>query len=72
MAGTKGRITRASRGGRRSVYLSDRFGLWQERNSPHITFLNKRQKLHTSITPSDGLLYDVVLMLYQHGLRAED
>ena len=72
MAGTRGRITRATRGERRSVYLSDRFGVWQERDSLHITFLNKSQKLHTSITPSDGLLYHALLMLYQYGLTVQE
>lgn len=72
MAGVRGRITRAIRGGRRSVYLSDRFGLWQERNSLHLTLLNKGQKLHTSITPADGLLYEAFLMLYRYGLREDE
>ena len=69
MAGTKGRITRSKRGGQRSVYLSDVFGVWKEGPSLHFTFL-KKQNLHTSITPHDGLLYDTLMMLYQHGLRS--
>lgn len=71
MPGIKGKITRAKGGRQRSVYLSDRFGIWQEGDNLHLTFL-KNQDLHTSITPRDGLLYDALMMLYQFGLRGAD
>lgn len=69
MPGVRGKITRSKGGQQRSVYLSDRFGIWQEGDGLHFTSL-KNQDLHTSITPRDGLLYDALMMLYQHGLRA--
>ncbi len=69
MAGNKGEITRASGKKRQSVYLSDVFGIWPEGNHLHITMIKEgEQKLHTSITKNDGLLYDVMMMLYHHGL----
>lgn len=71
MPGVKGKVTRAKGGRQRSVYLSDCFGIWEEGNSLHFTFL-KNQDLHTSITQRDGLLYDALMMLYQHGLRSEE
>jgi hypothetical protein len=45
------------------------FGIWKEGRQLHVTFL-KKQNLHTSLSPGDGLLYDAFLMLYQYGLRA--
>jgi len=69
MAGTRGKITRSLRGQQRSVYLSNVFGIWKEGRQLHITFL-KKQNLHTSLSPGDGLLYDTFTMLYQYGLRA--
>lgn len=64
----KGKITRAKRGKKRSVYLSDVFGVWPEKKHLHITMLKGEQEFHTSVTKKDGLLYDVMLMLYRHGL----
>jgi hypothetical protein len=69
MAGVKGKITRARRGKQRSVYLSDLFGIWAEGDKLHFTFL-KNQDLHTYVSERDGLLYETLLMLYRHGLRA--
>ena len=71
MAGTMGEITRSKGGKQLTVYLSDKFGIWQEGKSLHLTFL-KGQTLHTSISPQDGLLYDALMMLYQYGLRIGD
>ncbi len=68
MPGTKGRITRAAGGQRRAIYLSDVFGVWCENGHLHITMIKGDQEFHTSITPEDGLLYEVMLMLYHHGL----
>lgn len=69
MAGVKGQITRSRRGKQRSVYLSDLFGIWQEDDKLHFTFL-KKQDLHTYVSERDGLLYETLMMLYRHGLRA--
>lgn len=69
MAGVKGQITRAKRGKQRSVYLSDLFGIWPEGDKLLFTFL-KNQDLHTYVSERDGLLYDALMMLYQHGLRS--
>ena len=68
MAGMRGKITRSQRGRRKSVYLSNVFGVWKEGRQLHVTFL-KKQTLHTSLSPGDGLLYDLFLMLYEYGLR---
>jgi hypothetical protein len=68
MPGVKGQITRAKSGKQKSVYLSDAFGVWEEGDKLHFTFL-KDQTLHTNISKRDGLLYDAIMMLYQHGLR---
>ncbi len=68
MAGIRGKITRSKRGKQRSVYLSNVFGIWKEGKQLHVTFL-KKQNLHTSLSPGDGLLYDVFIMMYQYGLR---
>ena len=69
MAGAKGEITRSARGSQKSVYLSDRFGIWQEGTNLHFTSLTT-QGFHTTITPRDGLLYHALMMLYNHGLRS--
>jgi hypothetical protein len=70
MPGVKGQITRAKRGRRESVYLSDRFGLFPVGTKLHVTFHGTgNQKLHTNVTEADGLLYDTLLMLYRHGMR---
>lgn len=70
MAGIKGLVTKAKGGKQRSVYLSDTFGIWPEGKALHIAMLRGEQQLHTSITARDGLLYDVMMMLWQHGQRA--
>ena len=69
MAGVRGKITRAKRGQQRSVYLTNVFGIWKEGRQLHVTFL-KKQNLHTSFSPGDGLLYHAFIMLYQYGLSA--
>ena len=66
MPGVKGKITRAATG-KRSVYLSDVFGVWPEGKHLHLTMLKGEQEFHTNITPEDGLFYDVMLMLYHYG-----
>lgn len=68
MHGVKGRITRATGGEHRSVYLSDVLGLWTEGDQLHITLQKGDQTLHRSIVPADGLLYEVLSMLYHHGI----
>lgn len=70
MAGTRGAITRSSGRKRRSVYLSNVFGIWTSgpRKRLHVTMLKGRQKLHTSLSPKDGLIYHALMMLYLHGL----
>ena len=67
MAQQKGKITKATGGRQRTVYLSDVFGIWPEGNHLHITMIKGEQELHTSITKRDGLLYDLMLMLYHYG-----
>ena len=68
MYGVKGRITRATGGEHRSVYLSDVLSVWAEGDHLHITMQKGGQTLHTSIAPADGLLYEVLRMLYHHGI----
>ncbi len=69
MPGTRGQITKAKGDNAKSVYLSDKFGVWPENDGLHITFLKGKQQLHTSLTPRDGLLFDVFQMLHMYGLR---
>jgi hypothetical protein len=68
MHGVKGRITRATGGDHRSVYLSDVLGVWTEGDQLHITLQKGDQTLHRSVGPSDGLVYEVLSMLYHHGV----
>jgi hypothetical protein len=68
MAGMRGKITRSQRRQKKSVYLSNVFGVWKEGRQLHVTFL-KKQNLHTSLSPGDGLLYDLFVMLCEYGLR---
>lgn len=68
MPGTKGQIQRSRDGKGESIYLSDKLGLWLEGQKLHVTFLGK-QDLHTNLTEADGLLFDVMAMLYRHGMR---
>ena len=67
MPGTKGKITRSRRGQKRTVYLSDVFGLWPEGKSLHVAMAKDKEELHTTLTRQDGLLYEVMLMLYHYG-----
>ncbi len=68
MPGVKGQITRSAKGKQKSVYLSNVLGLWLEQKGRlHVASLVKGQSLHTSISKKDGLLFDVMLMLYHHG-----
>lgn len=69
MPGTRGQITKAKGDNAKSVYLSDKFGVWPENDGLHITFLKGKQQLHTSLTPRDGLLFDAFMMLHTYGLR---
>jgi len=57
------------RGSQKSVYLSDRFGTWQESTNLHVTSVTTRG-FHTSITPRDGLLCHALMMHYYNGLRS--
>ena len=68
MPGIKGQIGRAPGGEHRPVYLSDVFSVWSEGNHLHVTMIKGGQQLHTSVARDDGLLYDVLQMLYHHGL----
>jgi hypothetical protein len=68
MPGTKGKVTRAKTKGRRTIYLSNVLGVWSEGKHLHITMQKGEQLFHTSITAKDGLLYDVLSMLYHHGI----
>ena len=67
MAGTRGKITKAKGGKKRTIYLSNVFGIWPEKNSLHISMQKGNQDFHTSIDKRDGLLYSIMLMLYHHG-----
>ena len=67
MPGTKGKITHATGGKQKAVYLSDKFGLWPEGKGFHITAINSDQEFHTSVTAKDGLLYEALRMLYCYG-----
>jgi hypothetical protein len=69
MAGIKGKLTRSSKGSQKTIYLSDVFGVWDQEGKLHMTSQIKGQEFHHSITPKDGLLYDTLRMLYDHGLR---
>jgi len=69
MAGVTGRITRAQGGQRRTVYLSDVFGVWDEEGVLHVTLQRSEQAVHFNIRPDDGTIYDLFRMLYQYGLN---
>jgi len=69
MAGVKGKLTRSSSGKQKTVYLSNIFGVWEQEGKLHITSQVKGQDFHHSISSKDGLLFDAVKMLYEHGLR---
>lgn len=71
MAGVKGQITRAQKGKRTSVYLSNLFGIWEERGNLHLAAQPERtrQRLHIYVSPEDGLLYDALKLLHNEGLR---
>ena len=66
MVGLTGKITRAKRGDRRTVYLSNKMAVWTEGRYLFITI--PRQKGKIALTGDDGLAYEVMLMLYHHGL----
>ena len=66
MAGVKGKITRAPTG-KKAVYLSDVFGVWPEGRGFHLTMLKGEQEFHTYVVPEDGLLHDVISMMYHYG-----
>lgn len=69
MPGVKGQIRRSAKGKQKSVYLSNVLGLWEEqRGRLHLASLVKGQSLHISISKKDGLLFDVMFMLYHHGM----
>jgi hypothetical protein len=67
MAGVKGHITKSVKGKQSSVYLSNVLGIFMDRGRLHITSV-KGQRFHTNISKRDGLLFDVLLLLYHHGL----
>jgi hypothetical protein len=63
MAGIKGKITRSKGGKQKSVYLSDVLGVFPQQGGFHVT----SSAPHINITPDDGLLYEVFLMMYAYG-----
>ena len=65
----KGQITRATGGKRRSVYLSDVFGLWPQGKGLHISSNRGKHGFNTTVTRKDGLLYDLLKALYREGMR---
>lgn len=69
MAGVKGKLTRSAKGKQKTVYLSNIFGIWEQEGKLHITSQVKGQEFHHSISSKDGLLFDAMNMLYEHGLR---
>jgi len=68
MHGVKGRITRATGGEHRTVYLSDAMGVWEEGDHLHVTLHKGDQMLHTKLSPVDGQLYDALRLLCQQGV----
>ena len=69
MAGIKGKITRSKKNQPRTVYLSNFLGMWTEGNSLHFSMQKGKQKLHTSISPTDGMVYFLLKGLWDYGIR---
>lgn len=65
----KGKIKRAKGGRRDTVYFSDRFGVWEQGKTLHISLINQKtqQDLHTSVSPTDGAVYHMFKSLYESG-----
>ena len=68
MPGTKGKITKSKTKNPKTVYLSDIFGLWKKGDTLFLSNQKGDQDLVQAVDPSDGPLYMVLLMLYDHGL----
>ena len=71
MAGVKGQITRSINGQQRTVYLSNVLGLWLEGKTLHVTVQKGQQDLHTSMSPPDGIAYDLLRALWSYGILNE-
>jgi len=69
MAGIKGKITRSVGGKKKSVYLSDRLGMWRKGRYLHISSVHGRHGFNIPVTRQDGLIYDVLMALYREGMR---
>ncbi len=69
----KGKIKRAKGGRKNTVYFSDRFGVWEEKKTLHVSLINPKtnQKLHTSVSPTDGAVYHMFKSLYEAGMSQE-
>ena len=69
MAGERGRITRAKRGRRESVYLSDALGVWMEGKNIKLTNLRGNQEFHSYLSPKDGEVYNLFKALWEYGKK---
>jgi len=67
MAGELGIITRAKKGKRETVYLSNALGIWMERNNIKITSQRGNQEFHTYLSPKDGEVYNMFKALWEYG-----
>ena len=67
MAGERGKITRAKRGRRETVYLSDAFGIWMEGRNIKITNQRGNQEVHLYLSPKDGEVYNLFRALWEYG-----
>lgn len=68
MAGTRGQITRSRGRERRTVYLSDAFGVFEEEGNLHITLQRYSRPVHFYLRPEDGMIYYLFRMLHKYGL----
>lgn len=67
MAGRLGRITRATRGRRETVYLSNALGVWMEGRNLKLTNQRGEQEFHFYLSPRDGEVYYVLRALWEYG-----
>lgn len=69
MAGVPGQITRSERGERRTVYLSDAFGIWMEGENLKLTNQRGDQEFHFYLSPRDGEIYNLSRALWEYGVN---
>ena len=69
MAGVLGKITKAKKGERRTVYLSDAFGIWMEGENLKLTNQRGNQEFHFYLSPKDGEIYNLLSALWEYGIN---